>query len=60
MDMPSFIRCFALYMTAIQARLNGFRDNKGGSVITGQTIEGNKGVSTPGRVTTYVQVIYRP
>ena len=38
-------------MTAIQARLNGFRDNKGGSVIIGQCIEGNSSVYTPNRVT---------
>ena len=32
-------------MTAIQAELNGFRDNKGGSVITGQWIEEANSVS---------------
>ena len=40
-------------MTAIQARLNGFRDNKGGSVITWKTIEENNSVSIPDRVTTH-------
>ena len=38
-------------MYAIQAGLNGFRDNKDKSVITGHTIEGNNSVSTPDRVT---------
>ena len=38
--------------TAIQARLNVFRDNKGGSVITIQTIEENNSVSTSDREST--------
>ena len=34
MDVLNFLRCYSLQLTAIQARLNGFRVNKDGSMIT--------------------------